>query len=113
MNASAETGTSREGGAALVEIEGLGRVFDLSKRWLNRVLDGSGRVTLVAVDGVGLSIARGETYALVGESGSGKSTIARMAVGLHRRAGDRRACLRRRVGRRSCSRRRWYQLDLT
>ncbi|BCH28027.1 ABC transporter ATP-binding protein [Mesorhizobium sp. L-8-10] len=68
--------------APLVDIEGLARVFDLSKRWLNRMLDGSGKVTLTAVDGVALSIRRGETYALVGESGSGKSTIARMAVGL-------------------------------
>jgi peptide/nickel transport system ATP-binding protein len=68
--------------APLVDIDGLARVFDLSKRWLNRMLDGSGKVTLVAVDGVALSIRRGETYALVGESGSGKSTIARMAVGL-------------------------------
>ncbi|NGO50772.1 ABC transporter ATP-binding protein [Mesorhizobium camelthorni] len=66
----------------MVEVEGLGRVFDLSKRWLNRILDGSGRVTLTAVDGVDISINRGETYALVGESGSGKSTIARMVVGL-------------------------------
>jgi peptide/nickel transport system ATP-binding protein len=68
--------------APLVEIEGLGRVFDLSKRWLNRVLEGSGKVTLTAVDGVDMSIRRGETYALVGESGSGKSTIAKMVVGL-------------------------------
>jgi len=68
--------------APLVEVEGLGRVFDLSKRWLNRILDGSGKVTLTAVDGVDISINRGETYALVGESGSGKSTIARMVVGL-------------------------------
>ncbi len=66
----------------LVDIEGLARVFDLSKPWLNRVLDGSGKVTLKAVDGVALSIRRGETYALVGESGSGKSTIARMTIGL-------------------------------
>jgi peptide/nickel transport system ATP-binding protein len=66
----------------LVEVEGLGRVFDLSKRWLNRILEGSGKVTLTAVDGVDISINRGETYALVGESGSGKSTIARMVVGL-------------------------------
>jgi peptide/nickel transport system ATP-binding protein len=66
----------------LVEIEGLGRTFDLSKRWLNRVLEGSGKVTLTAVDGVDMSIRRGETYALVGESGSGKSTIAKMVVGL-------------------------------
>ena len=50
----------------LVEIEGLGRTFDLSKRWLNRVLEGSGKVTLTAVDGVDMSIRRGETYALVG-----------------------------------------------
>jgi peptide/nickel transport system ATP-binding protein len=68
--------------APLVEVEGLGRVFDLSKRWLNRLLDGSGKVTLTAVDGVDIAINRGETYALVGESGSGKSTIARMVVGL-------------------------------
>jgi peptide/nickel transport system ATP-binding protein len=68
--------------APLVEIEGLARVFDLSKRWLNRVLEGSGKVTLTAVDGVDISIRRGETYALVGESGSGKSTIAKMVVGL-------------------------------
>jgi peptide/nickel transport system ATP-binding protein len=66
----------------LVRIEGLTRVFDLSKRWLNRVLEGSGRITLTAVDHVGFSIPRGETYALVGESGSGKSTIAKIAVGL-------------------------------
>jgi peptide/nickel transport system ATP-binding protein len=68
--------------APLVEIEGLVRVFDLSKRWLNRVLEGSGQVKLTAVDGVNIVINRGETYALVGESGSGKSTIAKMAVGL-------------------------------
>jgi peptide/nickel transport system ATP-binding protein len=71
-----------EADAPLVRIEGLTRVFDLSKRWLNRVLEGSGRITLTAVDHVGFSIPRGETYALVGESGSGKSTIAKIAVGL-------------------------------
>ncbi|THF59489.1 ABC transporter ATP-binding protein [Ollibium composti] len=84
---AAETRTARPAisppdTAPLVEIEGLGRVFDLSKRWLNRVLDGSGKVMLTAVDGVSLSIERGGTYALVGESGSGKSTIAKMVVGL-------------------------------
>jgi oligopeptide transport system ATP-binding protein len=39
---------------------------------------------LHAVDGVDLSIDRGEALALVGESGSGKSTLARALTGLQR-----------------------------
>ena len=35
-----------------------------------------------AVDGVDLSVARGETLSLVGESGSGKTTLGRVALGL-------------------------------
>ncbi len=69
-------------GEVLVEVQGLARVFNLSKPWLNRILERSGRVMLTAVDQVDMTIRRGETYALVGESGSGKSTIAKMVVGL-------------------------------
>lgn len=36
----------------------------------------TGRATRTALDGLDLTIARGETYGLVGESGSGKSTAA-------------------------------------
>ncbi|MSQ54618.1 MAG: ATP-binding cassette domain-containing protein [Betaproteobacteria bacterium] len=69
---------------ALLELEGAGRDFDVSKPWLNRVLEGEPRRLLRAVDGVSLEIEKGETLALVGESGCGKSTVARLIVGLYR-----------------------------
>ncbi len=68
--------------APFVQVRDLRRVFDVSKPWLNRVIERAPRQHLKAVDGVSFDIARGETFALVGESGSGKSTVARMVVGL-------------------------------
>ena len=38
--------------------------------------------SLVAVDGVNLTIEHGETLALVGQSGSGKTTLARLITGI-------------------------------
>jgi oligopeptide/dipeptide ABC transporter ATP-binding protein len=50
---------------------------------------GRARTTLKAVDGVSLTIRRGETLALVGETGSGKTTFGRLLLGLYRpTAGD-------------------------
>ena len=69
--------------APLLALRDLGRDFDVSPPWLDRVLEGAPRRTLKAVDGVSLDIRRGETVALVGESGCGKSTVARLIVGLH------------------------------
>jgi peptide/nickel transport system ATP-binding protein len=71
----------------LVELDDLALGFDVSPPFLARLLSGAGRRIVKAVDGVSLSIRRGECLALVGESGCGKSTLARLAVGLHRPSG--------------------------
>lgn len=68
--------------APLLEVSGLTRYFDVSRPWLNRVLEREDRQYLTAVADVDFQIRRGETFALVGESGSGKSTIAKLIVGL-------------------------------
>ena len=68
----------------LLRVENLTRYFDVSPPFLNRVLEGSGRKIVRAVDGVGFEITAGETFSLVGESGCGKSTVARLVVGLYR-----------------------------
>jgi peptide/nickel transport system ATP-binding protein len=67
---------------SFIEVKNLRQVFDVSKPWLNRMLENGQQEFLKAVDGVSFEIAKGETYALVGESGSGKTTVARMVVGL-------------------------------
>ncbi len=70
--------------AALVQVNDLAKVFDVSAPWLNRVIDRKPRQFVHAVDGVSFSIEKGKTLALVGESGCGKSTVARLLVGLYR-----------------------------
>lgn len=66
----------------IVSVKNLTRVFDISKPWLNRVLERLPKRHLTAVSDATFEIPDGTTYALVGESGSGKSTIGKMVVGL-------------------------------
>jgi len=70
--------------SALVRIRNLGRVFDVSRPWLNRLIERRPRAFLTAVSAVSFDVPERGTYALVGESGSGKSTIGKMVVGLLR-----------------------------
>lgn len=67
---------------SLVSVRNLTRVFDVSKPWLNRVIERRPKAMLTAVSDVSFEIPEREVYALVGESGSGKSTIGKMIVGL-------------------------------
>ena len=67
----------------LLRLTDVSRDFDVSRPWLNRVLEGSPVQLLRAVDGMSFDLRRGETLALVGESGCGKSTVARLIVGLY------------------------------
>lgn len=69
-------------GEALLEIEGLEVHFPLRGGVLNR---NAGAVR--AVDGVSLSLRKGEVLGLVGESGSGKTTLGRTLLGLNRATG--------------------------
>src|SRR5688572_8698581 len=70
-------------GEMLLDVRDAARFFDVSRPWLNRVLEGTPRQILKAVDGVSFTIQRGETLSLVGESGCGKSTVARLICGLY------------------------------
>ncbi|WP_179380949.1 ABC transporter ATP-binding protein [Jannaschia marina] len=66
----------------IVSVKNLTRVFDVSKPWLNRLIERLPKRMLTAVSDVSFDIPERTTYALVGESGSGKSTIGKMVVDL-------------------------------
>jgi peptide/nickel transport system ATP-binding protein len=70
----------------LLELRGVTRHFQGKATLAERILAGLGRgtppPTVRAVDGVDLTVRRGEVVGLVGESGCGKSTLARIVTGI-------------------------------
>lgn len=68
-------------GDSIVQIEGLYKHFPVNQSLRDR-FHRQPRQVVHAVDGVSLTIHRGEILALVGESGSGKTTIGMNLLGL-------------------------------
>ena len=61
----------------ILRVEGLTKYFPITKGFLRRKIG-----DIRAVDGVSLSVKRGQTLGIVGESGCGKSTLARCILRL-------------------------------
>jgi oligopeptide/dipeptide ABC transporter ATP-binding protein len=73
--------TAPERSRTVLELQDLAVHFQLQGNAFSRLLGLKGRI-VKAVDGVNVSVARGEVLGVVGESGSGKTTLGRALLGL-------------------------------
>jgi len=71
---------------AQLELQGLSKRFvkslDLAGRIANKLGSSIREETVHALDGVDMTVAKGEVVGLVGESGCGKSTLGRIVAGI-------------------------------
>lgn len=74
--AASDTGEGSVQADTILEVSKLRVTFPVHSGWFARKRE------LRAVDGIGFSLAEGETLGIVGESGSGKSTLARAILQL-------------------------------
>jgi peptide/nickel transport system ATP-binding protein len=82
LRAAGRTNRTVEMGGDLLKMQDLRKHFPLQSGFIANLVSGGVIPAVKAVDGVTLTIKRGEVFGLAGESGSGKSTVGRLALRL-------------------------------